>query len=68
MCTHDSILHWIGTDLYDPSRYGGLTDISLFVKEFELQVPEKQRFIALDVVLKVTPNRWWATQREGMKY
>jgi hypothetical protein len=37
-------LHWIGTKLCDPPRYDGLTDISLFVKEFELQVPKQQRF------------------------
>jgi hypothetical protein len=29
-------LWWIGTKLCDPPRYDGLTDISLFIKEFEL--------------------------------
>jgi hypothetical protein len=67
MCTHNRSLRWIGTELCDPPRYDGLTDISMFVKEFELQVPEQQRLLALDVVLKVTPARWWDAHREGMK-
>jgi hypothetical protein len=29
-------LHWIGTELCDPPRYDGLTDIILFLKAFEL--------------------------------
>jgi hypothetical protein len=60
-------LRWIGTELCNPPRYDGLTDISMFVKTFELQVPEQQRLLALDVVLKVTPARWWVAHREGMK-
>jgi hypothetical protein len=51
-------LRWIRTKLCDPPRYDGLNDISLFLKEFELHVPEQKRFLALDVVLKVTPARW----------
>jgi hypothetical protein len=47
--------------------YDGLTDISLFINEFELRVPEQQRLLALDVVLKATPTRWWVAHREGMK-
>jgi hypothetical protein len=33
-------LHWIGTELCDPPRYDGLTEIDMFIKAFELQVPE----------------------------
>jgi hypothetical protein len=39
----------------------------MFIKEFELQVPEKQRLLALDVFLKETPSRWWEAHIEGMK-
>jgi hypothetical protein len=68
-CAHiNRSLHWIGTELCDPPRYDGLTDISMFVKEFELQVPKQQRLLALDVVLKETPARWWDAHREGIKY
>jgi len=51
-------LHWIGTDLCDPTTYDGLTDISSFVKDFEL---------ALDVFLKATLARWWDADKEGME-
>jgi hypothetical protein len=34
-------LHWIGTKLYDPPRYDGLTEINVFIKSFELHVPEQ---------------------------
>jgi hypothetical protein len=60
-------LRWIGTKLCDPLKYDGLIDISVFLKEFDLQVPEQQRMLALDVVLKVIPSKWWATHKEGMK-
>jgi hypothetical protein len=60
-------LHWIGTELCDPPRYDGLTEIGIFIKSFELQVPEQQRLLALDVILKETPARWWAAHRKGMK-
>jgi hypothetical protein len=60
-------LHWIGTKLYDPPRYDGLTEIDMFIKSFELQVPEQQRLLALDVILKETPTRWWVMHRKGMK-
>jgi hypothetical protein len=46
--------------------YDGLTDIIIFVKELELQVPKQKGLLALDVVLKTTPSRWWVSHREGM--
>jgi hypothetical protein len=57
---------WIGIDIYNPPKYDGLTDISMFVKTFELQVLEQKRLLALDVVLKATPSRWWDAHIEGM--
>jgi hypothetical protein len=60
-------LHYIGEELCNPTRYDGLTDITSFVKEFELQVPKKKRILALDVVLKYTLARWWTTHKEGME-
>jgi hypothetical protein len=60
-------LLWIGIELCDPPRYKGLTDIRIFLKEFELQVPKQQRLLALDVFLKENPCRWWVAHREGIK-
>jgi hypothetical protein len=34
---------------------------------FELQIPEQQILLALDVVLKATPARWWAAHKEGIE-
>jgi hypothetical protein len=48
--------------------YDGLTDISMFLKAFESQVPKQQRMLALDVVLKATLATWWDAHREGIKY
>jgi hypothetical protein len=67
-CAHMTrSLHRIGTELCDPPRYDGLTDISLFVKTVELQVPKQQRFLALSVFLKETPTKWWVAHTEGME-
>jgi hypothetical protein len=63
-----SSLHWIGIKICGPHKYDGLNYISFFVKEFELQVLEKQSILALYVFLKVTPAKWWVAHREGMKY
>jgi hypothetical protein len=54
-------------DLCDPPRYDVLKNIMLFVKAIELQVPEQRRMLALDVILKATPARWWASHKEGME-
>jgi hypothetical protein len=61
-------LRWIGTELCDPPMYDGLIDISMLVKEFKLQVPRQQRLLALDVVLKVTPTRWWDIKRGDKRF
>jgi len=55
------------TKLYDPPRYDGITNINMFIKAFELQVPKQQRLLALDVVLEATPARWWVAHRKSIK-
>jgi hypothetical protein len=61
-------LRWIGIELYEPPRYDGLTEIKVFIKELELQVPKQKRLLALDVILKETPTRWWVVHRQSDKY
>jgi hypothetical protein len=58
---------WIGIQLCNPPKYGDLTDITTFVQKIEAQVPEKQRLLALDVVLKSTPARWWEMHKWTME-
>jgi hypothetical protein len=60
-------LNWIGIELCDPPKCDGFNDTHLFVKEFEFQVPEQQRMLALDVFIKVTLTRWWDAHKEGME-
>jgi hypothetical protein len=48
-------------------RFDGLTEVCSFVNEFELQIPEQKRLLALDVSLQATPARWWATHKEGIE-
>ena len=43
--------------------YEGLPGLSDFFQEFEEKVFEPQRILALDVALKATPDRWWATHK-----
>jgi hypothetical protein len=38
----------------------------MFIQEFELQVPEQQRILALDVALKSILARWWAAHKKRM--
>jgi hypothetical protein len=40
-----------------------LIDIKTFVQTFEAHVPEKQRILALDIVLKATLASWWVTHK-----
>jgi hypothetical protein len=36
-CAHITCsLHWIGAEVCDPSKYDGLIDVDIFVKQFEL--------------------------------
>jgi hypothetical protein len=58
---------WIGIELCNPPKYDGLTYITTFVHIFEAQVPEQQRLLALDIVLKATPARWWVTHKENIE-
>jgi hypothetical protein len=60
-------LRWIGTEIVEPPRYIGLTPIEYFINEFEMQIPDQQRLLALDVALKVTSTRWWVVHKDGIR-
>lgn len=38
--------------------YDGLTDVDVFLDEFEREVPENHHFQALELALRATPTRW----------
>jgi hypothetical protein len=31
------VLQWIGTEIVEPPRYDGLTDVDYFIREFEMK-------------------------------
>jgi hypothetical protein len=58
----------IGTEIVKPPRYSGITLIKYFINEFEMQILDQQRLLALDVALKVTSGRWWDVHKDGIRY
>jgi len=48
-------------------KFEVLTEVSYFINEFELQIPEHQRSLTLDVALREAPMRWWETHKEGIE-
>jgi len=46
--------------------YHVLGDVDNFLNEYEEQVPENQRFPALDISLKATPTRWWNSHKKNI--
>lgn len=56
-------LRWIGTEVCELHHFYGLTSVVTFVIEFESLIPLHQRSMPLDVALKSTPTRWWATHK-----
>jgi hypothetical protein len=51
------------TELCDIPKYDGLIDLELLYKTFELQIPEQQILLTLDIVLKATLSRWWVAHK-----
>ena len=47
--------------------YDVLGDVNIFLDEYEEQVPENQRLLALDIALKVTPARWWGAHKKNIE-
>lgn len=56
-------MRWIGTEVCELPHFDGLTDVTTFFIEFEVIVVEKQRLLALDISMKATLARWWATHK-----
>jgi hypothetical protein len=55
---------WIGTKLKEPPSFHGLNDMETFLTQYEDEVLENQRLLALDLSLKTTPARWWGAHKE----
>lgn len=57
-------MRWIGTELRNPPTFDGTSPVGEFLDDLEYEVPEEKRLPALDVVIKGTSARWWATHKE----
>ena len=56
-------LRHVMTETVELPIYEGLPGLLEFFQEFEEKVFEPQRILDLDVALKATPVRWWATHK-----
>jgi hypothetical protein len=60
----DRAVRWIGTEIREPPSFHGLNDLETFLTQYEDEVLENQRLLALDLALKATPARWWGAHKE----
>jgi hypothetical protein len=65
-CITDA-MRWIGIEVCDPPRYDKLTNVTYFIREFELQILDQHILLALDIVLTMTPTIWWAAHKDGIR-
>jgi hypothetical protein len=64
-CTRiECTVRWVGTEVREPPTFHGLNDLEEFLTNYEEEVLENQRLLALDIALKETPARWWGTHKE----
>ena len=56
-------LRWIGSEVSTVPTFDGLSDIQLFLKQYEEQIPLEKRLEVLEIALQATPARWWAVHR-----
>jgi hypothetical protein len=60
----DRAIRWIGTKIREPPSFHVLNDLETFLTQYEDEVLENQRLLALDLALKDTPARWWGAHKE----
>jgi len=57
-------LRCVSTEVRNLLHYDGLTNVELFLDEFEREVLEEHQFQALELALHATPSYWWGTHKE----
>jgi hypothetical protein len=60
----DHIVRWLGTKIREPPSFQSLNDLENFLTQYEEEVLENQRLLALDLALKDTPEIWWGAHKE----
>jgi len=53
-------------EVCDLPFYDGLGNVYTFSRDYESQVPKCQRLLALDLVLRAMPSRWWGTHKKNI--
>jgi hypothetical protein len=46
------------------SQFRGLNNLEELLKNYEEEVLENHRLLALDIALKETPERWWVLTKK----
>ena len=59
-------LRWIGSEVSQVPTFTRLSLVTEFIIEYETQVPSFQRLKALDVALRATHARWWASYKQNI--
>ena len=54
---------WIGSEVNTLPIFDGLSDVRVFVQEYEAQLPCFERLQHLIVTLRATPARWWTAHQ-----
>jgi hypothetical protein len=64
----DHAVWWIGIEIREPPSFHELNDLETFLTQYEYEVLENQRLLAMDLALKDTPARWWGAHKENITY
>lgn len=60
-----NLLRCVSSEVGKLPYYGGLTDVDMFLDEFEYEFPEDHHFQALELELRTTPAQWWGTHKDS---
>ena len=59
-------LHWIRSEVSTLPIFDGLSNIKIFVQEYEAQLPCLERLQHLFIVVRATPMRWWTVHQQNI--
>ena len=59
-------LCWIESEVSTLPIFYGLSDVRVFVQEYEAQLPCSERLQHLVVALRATPARWWTAHQQNI--
>lgn len=60
------IVRWIRTELRDLPIFNGTKDVQDLMEDISLMIPEEHLVPTLDITLRSTPSKWWATHKENL--